>query len=117
MSDQEYIQRLGVLYDKVMSMRKDEDYVINQPQMTHLVDVIEFFLDAAKECDGKVDPVLLTPREEHGGVTATFVVFDIYGDNIQKFCNVVQHCSALTIDSTTRGVCISVTIPNVFVHK
>ena len=77
MSDQEYIQKLGALYEKVMSLRRDEDYVVNQPQMTRLVDVVEFFLNAAEECNGKVEPILLTPREEHGGVTATFLVFDL----------------------------------------
>lgn len=117
MENEEYVRRLGFLYEKVMSLRKDEDYVVYQPQMNKLIEVLEFFLNTAKECSGEVEPVMLSPREEHGGVTATFLVFDIYGEGIQQFCNVIRHCSVLTIDSTTDGICISVTVPNVFIHK
>ena len=35
-------------------MRKDEDYVVNQPQMDHLVDVVEFFLNTTEDCTGSV---------------------------------------------------------------
>ena len=78
---------------------------------------MDFFLNMSKESNGKVDPIKLTPKEENGGVTATFVVFDVYGDNIKKFCDAVQHCSSMTIDATANSeVCISVTVPNVFSH-
>lgn len=116
LSDEEYVRRLGVLYEKILSFRKDEDYVINQPQMDKLVQVLAFFMDAAKELDGKVEPVRLAPREEHSGVTATFVVFDIVGETVQWFCDVMQHCSAITIDGTEDGICISCTVPDVFVR-
>lgn len=117
MTNEEYVIRLGKLYDKVMSIRKDSDYVVNQQQMDRLVDIMTFFLDKAEELDGKVNRINLTPKEEHGGVTATFIVFDIYGDDVKRFCDVMQYASAITIDSTEDGVCISITIPNVFSHK
>ena len=117
LTNEEYLARLGVLYIKIMSIRKDSDFVVNQTQMDKLVNVLTFFMDATKDLDGKVDPIKLTPREEHGGVTATFLVFDIFGENVQKFCDVMQFASAITIDSTDDGICISVTVPNVFVHK
>lgn len=115
MTNEAYVQRLGQLYDKVLSLRDDDDYVINQPQMDKLVDVLDFFLDAAKKCEGTVEPVKLIPSAEHGGVTSTFVVFDIFGDDVQKFCDVMRNTSAITIDSTNDGICISVTVPEVFV--
>lgn len=117
MTNEEYLARLGKIYSKIMSIRKDSDYVVNQPQMDKLVDILTFFMDAAKDLDGNVDQVRLTPREEHGGVTATFLVFDVFGEKVTRFCSVLQHASAITIDSTDEGVCISVTVPNVFVHK
>lgn len=117
MTNDEYVARLGVLYGKILSLRKDEDYVINQPQMDKLVQVLDFFIDEAKRQDGKIEPVRLTPREEHSGVTATFLVFDIYGDTIQRFCDVMRHTSAITIDSCEEGICISCTVPEVFVHR
>lgn len=118
MTDEQYVQRLGFIYNKVLSLRKDEDYIVNQPQMDKLVAVLDFFLDTAKKLDGKVESVDLTPREEHGGVTATFLVFDLYGEAIPRFCDVMRGCSAIGIDTTIKGeVCIACTIPNVFVHK
>lgn len=115
MTDKEYVERLGQLYDKILSLREDDDYAINQPQMDKLIEVLNFFLDAAQKSAGTVEPVKLTPKAEHGGVTATFVVFDIYGDDIQRYCDVMRHTSAITIDATDNGVCISVTVPEVFV--
>lgn len=118
MTDEQYVQRLGFIYNKVLSLRKDGDYIVNQPQMDKLVAVIDFFLDAAKRLDGKLEAVDLTPKEEHGGVTATFHVFDLHGEAIQRFCDVMRGCSAIGIDTTIDGkVCIDFTIPNVFVHK
>lgn len=115
MTGEEYVRRLGVLYDEILRLRKDDDYAVNQPQMDKLVAVLNFFLDAASELDGKVEPVMLAPKEEHGGVTATFLVFDIYGDKVQRFCDVMRHTSAITIDSADEGICISCTVPDVFV--
>lgn len=116
-TNEEYVKRLGQLYNKVLSLRDDDDFVVNQPQMDKLIEVLNFFLDATQTCTGKVEPVRLTPKAEHGGVTATFLVFDIYGDDIQKYCNVMSYVSALTIDGTEDGICISVTVPEVFVPK
>lgn len=115
LTNEEYVKRLGQLYEKVLSLRDDDNYVINQPQMDKLIEVLNFFLDAAQKCNGKVEPVRLTPRAEHGGVTATFLVFDIYGEDIQKYCKVMSYTSAITIDATEDGICMSVTVPEVFV--
>lgn len=118
MTNEEYVRRLGILYNKVLSLRKDTDYIVNQPQMDKLIAVLEFFIDTAKDLDGHLEPVKLTPKEEHGGVTATFLVFDLYDEKVLRFCEVMKGCSAITIDTTSDGeVCISCTVPNVFVHK
>ena len=118
LSNEEYVRRLAIMYNEVMKLRRDEDYVVNQPQMDKLIKLLEFFLDSAKELKGNVEPVELRPREEHGGVTATFLVFDVYGDKVQKFCDVLSACSAVSIDAKTTGeICISCTITDVFVHK
>lgn len=117
MSDLEYVKRIGQLYNAVMSLRNDDDYVVNKPQMDKFVEVLEFFMNVAQKNNGKVDPVELSPKEEHGGITATFRIFDIYGDDIQKFCRAMSYASAIGIYDVKDGVCISVTIPNVFVKK
>lgn len=114
MSDNQYLKDFGKLYEQVIALRDDDDFLINEPQMKKFYEVCEFFNKAA----GEVEPIELVPREEHGGVTATFVVFDMYGKILEEFKKVVQHLSAMTIDAVNDGkVCISVTVPRVFVPK
>lgn len=117
MTDSEFVTKLSKLYQVVLSLRKDEDFEVNQDQMDKLVQLYRFFLDRADELDGKVEQLRLVPKEEHSGVTATFLVFDIVGENIQKFCDVMRYCSAISIDTCKDGVCISCTVPNVFVKR
>lgn len=118
LSDEQIVKNLGKLYNIVLSLRKDDDYEINQEQMDKLCALYRFFLDSADKLDGKAELCKLVPKEEHGGVTATFLVFDVYGDNVKKFAEVISHCSAIGIDSLADGqICIGCTIPNVFVKK
>ena len=118
LTDEEYVRRLGMMYDKILSLRKDSDYVVNQPQMDKLVELLDYFLTKSKALDGEVQKVNLKPAEIHGGVTAHFLVFDTHGEDVQKFCKVLSYCSAIGIDALESGdVCIDCTIPNVFVPK
>lgn len=118
LTDEEYVRRLGMMYDKILSLRKDSDYVVNQPQMDKLVELLDYFLTKAKALDGEVQKVNLKPAEIHGGVTAHFLVFDTHGEDVQKFCKVLSYCSAIGIDALESGdVCIDCTIPDVFIPK
>lgn len=119
MSNSEYLKSFGKLYEKVIALRNDDDFLINEPQMVKFFEVYEFFTKAANETDtAKVEPIKLVPREEHGGITATFVVFDMYGEILEDFKKIVQHLSAMTIDVVNdEEVCISVTVPSVFIPK
>lgn len=119
MSNSEYLKSFGKLYERVIALRNDDDFQINEPQMVKFFEVYEFFTKAAKETDtAKVEPIKLVPREEHGGITATFVVFDMYGEILEDFKKIVQHLSALTIDAVGEDeICISVTVPSVFIPK
>ena len=118
MTNEEYVRRLGALYNKVLSLKSDDDYIVNQPQMNKLIDAIKFFSDTAEVLDGELDPVFLTPREEHGGVTATFLVFDVAGDDCKQFAKVIENASAVSIDSLEDGrISISITIPQVFIKR
>lgn len=117
-SDEEYVRRLGVLYNQIMSLRKDNDYVVCRSQLDKFVEVLNFFIDMAEKSNGHVEPVELTPKEEVGGITAKFLVFDLYGDDVQRFSQILSYCSAVTIDADLESrVCISLTVSQVFVHK
>lgn len=118
LTDEEYVARIGSMYDKILSLREDSDYVVNQPQMDKLVELLDYFIMKAKALDGVVQPVNLKPAETFGGVTAHFLVFDTHGEDVQKFCKVLSYCSAIGIDSLENGdVCIDCTVPNIFVPK
>ena len=118
LTENEYVRRMATLHAYVMSLRKDSDYVINQPQMDKLVELVDFFLKLMKKVSGELQPLSLVPSAEHGGVTAHFWYFSVSGDEIQDFASVIRHCSALSIDCLDTGeVCISCTIPNVFIPK
>lgn len=114
----EFVQKMSVIHDYVMRIRKDSDYIVNQPQMDKLTALVEFFIEVSKRTAGNVLPVDLRPAAEHGGVVAHFWYFNVAGSKVKSFCDVAQHCSAISIDALDTGeVCISCTIPNVFVRK
>lgn len=116
-----YIGRFAKIYNQVMALRKNEDFVVNPKQMDHFLDLVGFFARKADEAgDGeKPETSRFEPKEQHGSVTIKFVVFDLGGEaEVQEFCKVLKFCSAVSIDATLDSmVCISCTVPNVFVPK
>ena len=119
MNDQEFLAIIGRLQQSAMDARKNEDYVINPVQLKKFQALVKCFYDA---CDGArygtLDSVNLIPKEVHGGITASFSVFDLYGEQIPRFCDALRECSAFSIDVTNEDkVCISCTVPNVFVRR
>ena len=117
---QDFVGKFGQLYNKVMALRKNEDYVVNPIQMDRFLDLVQFFIRKSKDAsESSVETANFQPKECHGGVTATFIVFDLGGsDEVQEFCKVLKHCSAVSIDVVDDyKVSISCTVPNVFVRK
>jgi len=114
---EKFVRKIGHIYEKVMNLRDNDDFVVNQEQMDKFVEVLNFFYDTANNLNGELEPIRLEPKEENGGVTATFLLFDIYGENIQRFSKIIGYTSGITIESTVDGVCISVTVPGVFIPK
>ena len=120
MDDAWFIKKFGQIYEQVMALRSNNDYVVNPGQMDKFLDLVSFFIRKADAYDEDFVEVEKTePKQEFGGVTATFVVFDLNGEeDVQDFCKVLKCCSAVGIDSTSDGmVCISCTVPNVFSQK
>ena len=120
MDDEWFIRKFGQIYEQVLNLRQNDDYVVNPGQMDKFLDLVSFFMQKANQYDEDFVEVEKTePKQEFGGVTATFVVFDLTGnDEVQNFCKVLKCCSAVSVDSTTDNmVCISCTVPNVFVPK
>lgn len=118
LSDEEYIRHIGAIHDKIKELAGDDDYVINQPQMDKFIEVFRFFLDMCRKSNGMIEAESLDimPKEGHEGLTARFLVFDIFGEDIQRFGDIIKYTSALTIDGDLdHKICISVTVPDVFI--
>ena len=106
------------IYEELMRERKNEDYVINNIQMQKMIDAYNFFTKIAKEHHGIMEPFRIVPKEEHGYVTGHFPLFYLDRNDIKLFTEVTDYMSAISIDATTDGiVCISFTIPNIFVRR
>lgn len=117
MDDNWFIRKFGQVYESVMKLRQNEDYVVNAVQMDRFLDLVQFFIRKSKEYGDKVEVEKAEPKQEFGGVTATFVVFAVSGEEVREFCKVLKYCSAISIDSVEDCVAISCTVPNVFVRK
>lgn len=116
LADEEYLRRVGLYYRHIMELRKDSNYVVNQPQMDKLIKVIDFFEDAAKELDGEVKKISIIPSQTSGDVTAYYPVFYIHSEMIERYCDAMRGCSAISIDPTmNEQVCFSCTVPRVFI--
>lgn len=118
-NNEEFVRRIGKVYNHIISLREDKDYIVNQPQMEKFVELVEFFDYLAKSNNGRLEKIVLKPKEEHGDLTAIFLALDIWGEDIQKFSKVLSYTSAFGLDS--RGddgeVYIYMTVPDVFVRK
>lgn len=117
-SDQEFAKRFMAAYRKEMEDFDPEEFQINPQQLKKLVDLIDFFKKAVKDLGGKIESIDIDPATPPNGITANFIVFDLFGEDVQRFCEVVRHCSAISMDVTVNDeVSISCTIPNVFALK
>lgn len=118
LSDLEFARKLMEAYDKEVANASPEDYVTDPTQLQKLHDLVEFFKQAAADLGGRIESIELNPLNPPNGVTANFIVFDLFGDEIQRFCDVIRHCSAISMDVTVDNeISISCTVPGVFVFK
>lgn len=117
-SDQEFVKRFMAAYHKEMEDFDPDEYQVNPEQLQKLINLIDFFKKAAKDLGGKIESIDIDPAAPPNGITANFIVFDLFGEDIQRFCEVIRHCSAISMDVTVKDeVSISCTIPNVFTLK
>lgn len=117
MTDYEFARRFQAAFERMMATLDDNDYLVNQEQQAKLLSVVAVFAKQIKEIGGQFNGYELIPRLEHGYVTATFPIVDLTGKSVQDFCTALSEASAITMDATDDGVCISVTIPDVFYPK
>ena len=61
-----FIKKFGQIYDAVMNLRKNEDYVVNPVQMDRFLDLVQFFIKKAEEYGDKVEIEKTEPKQEIG---------------------------------------------------
>lgn len=113
----EFLLMIGKIYEAEMAKRSNEDFVVNPPQMKKFIAVLGFFLDLADCENGRIEALDVEPKQENAGLTATFPLVDIYGNNKEHFFEIISYVSAITMEATDNGVCLSVAVPEVFVPK
>lgn len=115
MTNEQFVKKFGNEYLSLLEKAKELNYEVDEVQFAKLHSLVKFFRDYIAENGGSAEPVNLDPREIHSGLTVSFAVFNITGDEIQKFCDVVRNTTALSIDATTdERICISMTVPDIF---
>lgn len=115
MTDEQFVAKFGKEYLKVLENAQDRQFKINEENFEKLHKIVEFFKHYVSENGGNIDKIDVAPEEIHAGLTASFVVFDISGEQIQAFAEVIKGASAFGIDTTTDGkLCIGITVGNVF---
>ena len=72
----------------------------------------------AEANDGTVETVHLSPRERCAGLEAQFLVLDLKPGDLPGFFRVLQYSTGLCLEAKTTGeVCMSMTIPDVFIKR
>lgn len=115
LNDAEYMRAFWDLYRSVLARQNYANLRVNPDQMQKYISAVHFLKRIADKCGGQVEPCKIDPRARHGDVVAYFEVFDVYGDEIKEFSEIVGNSSAFNIEKTKRGSCINFTIPNIFV--
>ena len=115
--NEQFLLTIGRIYAKVLAERNNQDYVVNGEQMRKFQEILKFFTKLAAESGGYIESVKLEPKEESAGLTAYFPLVDIYGKHIGKFAELISYTTGITMDNSYDGVCISLSVPNVFVPK
>ena len=112
----EIILWFAQMYEVEMNRRRNEDFEVNPEQMDKFLELLHFFRNKVdSDFDEGIEPFHLEAKEEHGGFSASFCVFDLRGKEITEFARLISYCSAVSIDATSDSqVCISLTVPDVF---
>lgn len=115
----DFFTYFGRLYEQELNRRRNEDYEVNPLQMDRFLTLLHFLQHKVNpEFDEGIEPFHLEAKEECGGFSADFYVFDLYGDEIPVFAEMLSWCSAISIDATTESqICISITVPDIFVRR
>ena len=115
----DFLAFLGRLYEQELNRCRNEDYEVNPIQMDRFLTLLHFLESKVNpEYDEGIEPFHLEAKEVCGGFSAKFCVFDLSGDEIPVFAEMLSWCSAVGIDATTESqICISITMPDIFVRS
>lgn len=117
LSDEDFVAQIGAVYEQVHEARKNDEYVVNQPQMEKFDELLRFFVRKASEFGDKITKVNVDPINSSGCLTAHFIVLCVSGSEVAEFCKVMSYCSSFDIGSVRPdGITISCAVPDVYVR-
>lgn len=117
-NDTEFLRMVGQIYEYALSKENDDDYILNMPQYLKLVEAQAVFTRLAEANDGTVEMVHLSPRERCAELEAQVLVLDLKPEDLPGFFRVLQYGTGLYVEAKTTGeVCMSMTIPDVFIKR
>lgn len=112
---EELIKELAKKYESVIEQRDDLDFQVNKRNWTKLLTVLDYLSIEAEKLGGKIEPVHIIPKEQHGYVEATFDVFDVYGESLKAFIQTLSLADSFSVESLIDGkIRIGVTINGVY---
>lgn len=118
MTNDEIIKELAQKYESVINQRDDSDYQINQKNWTKLISVLDYISTAAAEFGGRLEPINLVPKEQHGYIEAVFDVFDVYGESLKAFIHALNLVDVFSVEPLESGqIRIGININNVYEKK
>lgn len=118
LDDEEWCKALGRAYQNYLDDLNDEDFVMNPPQMEKFARSFKFFKKMAKKFGGKIEPLDISPKAQHGGFTIRIPQLSVRGDEVEEFCEAIKGLSALGFyPICDHMIEISTSISNIFVPK
>lgn len=118
MSEDEFISKLAKKYKEVMDKRRDKDYELNESNWLKFLSVVEYFKDMAKKQCCKMDAVTVIPNEQHGSVSVTLDLFDVYKDEVKAFADIISLVDVFEIYPLINDeISLCVQVNNIYENK
>lgn len=98
MSNEAFVNSLAEEYKNMIENEYDEDYEINPMNWEKMIYTLNYLVKVAEKLGGKVEPVELIPKEKNGYIEAVFDVFDLCGNEIQEFTDIIKMANVFSIE-------------------
>ena len=102
-----------------LDARDNADYMLNFTQAQKLFEIVRFAKTIGKGVQNVDCEVKLIPKETCGGINIITDILSFNGEKeTQEIARLLSYASAWTVNTMAdERVCLSITVPNVYIHK